>query len=71
MIVASMGVPVVTMNSGGMAELIKDGVTGTLAKEPTPEELAAKINCGVICMPTDRDRMRDISLLVDRAKRHG
>ncbi len=34
-------------------------------------ELAAKINCGVICMPTDRDRMRDISLLVDRAKRHG
>ena len=27
----SMGVPVVTMNSGGMAELVDDGKTGTLA----------------------------------------
>ena len=39
----SMGVPVIAMNSGGMAELIKDGVTGTLMQEPTPEELAGKI----------------------------
>ncbi len=39
----SMGVPVVTMNSGGMAELVKDGVTGTLVNEPTPEEIALKI----------------------------
>ena len=39
----SMGVPVVTMNSGGMAELVKDGVTGTLVNEPTPEGIAAKI----------------------------
>ena len=38
-----MGVPVIAMNSGGMAELIKDGVTGTLVNEPTPEELAEKI----------------------------
>jgi len=38
-----MGVPVIAMNSGGMAELIKDGVTGTLVKDPTPEELAEKI----------------------------
>ena len=38
-----MGVPVIAMNSGGMAELIKDGVTGTLAYEPNPEELSAKI----------------------------
>ena len=38
-----MGVPVVTMNSGGMAELVKDGVTGTLVDEPTPEGIASKI----------------------------
>ena len=38
-----MGVPVVTMNSGGMAELVKDGVTGTLVSEPTPEGIAEKI----------------------------
>ena len=38
-----MGVPVIAMQSGGMAELIKDGVTGTLVKEPTPEDLAEKI----------------------------
>ena len=39
----SMVVPVIAMNCGGMAELIKDGVTGTLMQEPTPEELAGKI----------------------------
>ncbi len=39
----SMGVPVITMNSGGMAELVKDGVTGTLVNKPTPEEIAQKI----------------------------
>ena len=39
----AMGVPVVTMNSGGMAELVKDGVTGTLVNEPTPEGIAQKI----------------------------
>lgn len=39
----SMGVPVVTMNYGGMAELISDGITGTLAEAPTPEALAAAI----------------------------
>lgn len=39
----AMGVPVVTMNSGGMAELVKDGVTGTLVNEPTPEEIAKKL----------------------------
>ena len=38
-----MGVPVVTMNNGGMAELIKDGVTGTLVNEPTPEGIALKL----------------------------
>jgi len=39
----SLGVPVVTMNSGGMAELVKDGVTGTLVNEPTPQEIALKL----------------------------
>ena len=39
----SMAVPVVTMNSGGMAELVKDKVNGTLVTEPTPEGIALKI----------------------------
>lgn len=39
----SLGVPVVTMNSGGMAELVKNGITGTLVDEPTPEGIAKKI----------------------------
>ena len=39
----ALGVPVVTMNSGGMAELVKDGVTGTLVNEATPEEIARKL----------------------------
>ncbi len=39
----ALGVPVVTMNSGGMAELVKDGVTGTLVNEPTPEGIARKL----------------------------
>ncbi len=33
----SMGVPVITMNNGGMAELVEDGVTGSLILQPTPE----------------------------------
>ena len=40
----AMGVPVVTMNSGGMAELVKDGLTGTLVNEPTPEAIARAIS---------------------------
>lgn len=39
----AMGVPVVTMNSGGMAELVKDGFTGTLVNEATPQGIAAKL----------------------------
>lgn len=39
----SMGVPVVTMNSGGMAELVTDGVTGTLVQEPTAASVARAI----------------------------
>ena len=38
-----MGVPVVTMNSGGMAELVKDGVTGSLVLDPTPQGIALKL----------------------------
>ncbi len=38
-----MGVPVVTMNSGGMAELVKNNVTGALVNEPTPEAIAMKL----------------------------
>ena len=39
----SFGVPVITMNSGGMAELVEDGKTGALIKEPTPEAVAEAI----------------------------
>ena len=39
----SMSVPVITMNSGGMAELVKDGVTGSLVSDATPEGIADKI----------------------------
>ena len=39
----SMGIPVVTMNYGGMAELVENGVTGTLAEEATPEGIAQAI----------------------------
>lgn len=38
-----MGVPVVTVNSGGMSELIKDGVTGILVDTSTPEGISAGI----------------------------
>jgi glycosyltransferase involved in cell wall biosynthesis len=39
----SFGVPVITMNSGGMAELVEDGKTGTLINEPTSEAVAEAI----------------------------
>ena len=39
----SFGVPVITMNSGGMAELVLDGETGLLVNEPTPEALSQAI----------------------------
>ena len=31
------------MNNGGMAELVKDGITGILIDEPTPEKIALKL----------------------------
>lgn len=37
------GVPAVTQNFGGMAELVSDGETGVLSKEPTPEAFSAAI----------------------------
>ena len=39
----AFGVPVITMNSGGMAELVEDGKTGVLIKEPTKEAIAEAI----------------------------
>ena len=39
----SMGVPVVTLNSGGMAELVEDGVTGGLVIEATVDALVETI----------------------------
>ncbi len=39
----SFSVPVITMNSGGMAELVSDGKTGLLVNEPTPEAIAKAI----------------------------
>ena len=39
----ALGVPVVTMNSGGMAELVEDGVTGGLIMDPTPESVAETV----------------------------
>lgn len=53
----AMGVPVVTMNSGGMAELVKDGITGTLVTEPTPEGIAEKIRKTI----QDEDYYKSIS----------
>jgi len=38
-----MGVPVVTMKSGGMAELVQDRVTGSLVDDPTPAGIAQKL----------------------------
>ena len=39
----AFGVPVITMNSGGMAELVEDGINGALINEPTPKAVAAAI----------------------------
>ena len=39
----SMGVPVVTMNHGGMAELVEDGKTGVLASSKAPDSLAEAV----------------------------
>ena len=39
----SVGTPVVTMNHGGMAELVEDEKTGVLVSSPTPESIALAI----------------------------
>ena len=38
-----LGVPVITMNKGGMAELVKDKINGALVTDETPEGIAGKI----------------------------
>lgn len=39
----SMGVPVITMNSGGMAELVEDNVTGILVESAEPSCIAEAV----------------------------
>ncbi len=39
-----MALPVITMNSGGMAELVNDGVCGTLAESAAAEDIAKAIS---------------------------
>lgn len=39
-----MALPVITMNSGGMAELVADGVCGTLAESANAEDIAKAIS---------------------------
>ena len=39
----SFGVPVITMNSGGMAEIVDDGKTGVLVDEPTSQAIAEAV----------------------------
>lgn len=52
----AMGVPVITMNSGGMAELVEDDVTGTLIHIPTPVGVAE----AVLRLTEDEDTYRHI-----------
>lgn len=42
-----LGVPSVTMNMGGMAELVEDGKTGILSASPCPRDFAAAIESAV------------------------
>lgn len=62
----TMGVPVVTLNSGGMAELIQDGVTGTLLDNPGPEEMARKLKATI----DDEDYYRTLRENCRQAKDH-
>ena len=39
----TLGTPSVTMPYGGMAELVEDGVTGTLARSAAPADFAAAV----------------------------
>ena len=57
-----MGVPVVTMNYGGMAELVEDGKTGGLAKEATAEAVAEAIRAAMAepCHSTLRENCEKI-----------
>lgn len=51
-----LGTPSVTMPYGGMAELVEDGVTGTLSRSAAPADFAAAIEKTV----ADADRLRDM-----------
>jgi len=53
----AMGVPVVTMNMGGMAELIQDGVTGVLVDQVDPDALTDAIRA----LMSDPEKRREMS----------
>jgi len=50
-------VPVVTMNMGGMAELIQDGVTGVLVDQVDPDALTDAIRA----LMSDSEKCREMS----------
>lgn len=54
----SAGVPVVAFPVGGIPEVIRDGVTGFLARNSSPESLAAKL---VEVMESDTSRLDDVT----------
>jgi len=49
----SAGVPVVALASGGIAEAVRDGVTGYLASEPTAAALARRIRDVIVSPPAE------------------
>ncbi len=53
----SMGVPVVTMNYGGMAELVEDEVTGSLCPVPKGKDLAET----VMKTLSDKEKLKKLS----------
>ncbi len=53
----AMGIPVVTMNMGGMAELTQDGVTGVLVDRVEPDALADAIRA----LMSDPEKRKEMS----------
>jgi glycosyltransferase involved in cell wall biosynthesis len=64
------GVPVVARNTGGIPEVVTDGVTGTLVRDPAPAALAEAI-IGVLADPEGaRRRARAARALVESRFSH-
>lgn len=57
----SVGVPVVSTDCGGLAEIIGNGTWGKLAKVSSPEDLAEKM---LIALDEDHDKER----LIERSR---